>query len=134
MIVIDANIWAYFFDSTLKEYKAVQEPLKEALSNHEAAVNAAIAVETLHYLVKRLGPLVGRRKGETFLRYELPIFPLDTKTLDITHQVLCEFTHLGIGGRDASIIASMRREGIDTIMTHDKAFKRIKEIKVIDPV
>lgn len=134
MIIIDTNIWAYFFDRTLEEYEAVQKPVKRALSNHEAAVNAAIVVEILHYLVKRLGPLAGRRKGQTFLRYELPIFPLDVKTLELTHQVLCEFTHLGIGGRDASVIASMRREGIDTVMTHDQAFKRIEEIRVIDPV
>ncbi|MBD3159343.1 MAG: hypothetical protein GF309_11185 [Candidatus Lokiarchaeota archaeon] len=33
-----------------------------------------------------------------------------------------------------SIAATMRRDGIESLMTHDQAFKRIEEIRVIDPV
>jgi predicted nucleic acid-binding protein len=41
---------------------------------------------------------------------------------------------LGIGGRDASILATMAQNNLVEIMTHDQAFKRVPDIKVIDPI
>jgi len=40
----------------------------------------------------------------------------------------------GIGGRDATLLASMRRKRVDRIMTHDKALKRVPDLKAIDPI
>ncbi|MHA1928824.1 MAG: type II toxin-antitoxin system VapC family toxin [Candidatus Thorarchaeota archaeon] len=133
-MLIDTNIWAYYFDASLPEHAQVVKPVETALRKGRGTINATIVVETLHYLVKRLGPLAGREKGEIFLSYEIPLFELDIETLHLTREKLCEFTHLGIGGRDASILATMEKENIPTIMTHDQAFKRIPKIKVIDPV
>ncbi len=134
MILIDSNIWAYYFDTTLEEHKKVIKPVETALKKEQAVINATVVLETLHYLVKRLGPLAGGNKGRVFSTYGIPIFPLDINVLEIAHQKLCEFTHLGIGGRDASILATMEIENIGHIMTHDQAFKKIPDIKVIDPI
>ncbi|MFQ5833670.1 MAG: type II toxin-antitoxin system VapC family toxin [Candidatus Thorarchaeota archaeon] len=134
MILIDTDIWAYYFDSTLPEHTRVIKPLEAALRKKQAAVNATVVVETLHYLIKRLGPLAGGGKATVFMKYGIPLYALDTETLDLTRQKLCEFTHIGIGGRDASILATMEKEDINRIMTHDQAFKRIANIQVIDPV
>jgi predicted nucleic acid-binding protein len=130
---VDSNIWAYYFDSTLAEHPRVKSPLERALRRDEAAVNATIVVETLHYLVKRLGSEIGREKAGIFMNYGLPLYSLDRSTLVLTAAKLCQFGHLGIGGRDASILATMDMKGIRTIMTHDQAFKRVPEIEVIDP-
>ena len=134
MILIDSNIWAYYFDSSLNEHKSVIKPLETSLKKEQAVVNAMVVIETLHYLVKRLGPIVGGEKGRVFMALGLPLFPIDSIVIEISLQKLCEFTHLGIGGRDASILATMEIEGINQIMTHDQAFKRLPDIKVIDPV
>ena len=134
MILVDSNIWAFYFDTTLSEHKKVTRPLETALKKGKAVLNATVVVETLHYLVKRLGPLVGGEKGRVFTSLGIPLFPIDSAVLNVTHQKLCEFTHLGIGGRDASILATMEMEGIKQIMTHDQAFKRIPDINVLDPI
>ena len=134
MILIDSNIWAYYFDSSLDEHKSVIKPVETSLKKEQAVINATVVLETQHYLVKRLGPLVGGEKARVFSAFGLPLFPLDGAAVETTLQKLCEFIHLGIGGRDASILATMEIEGIKQIMTHDQSFKRIPDIKVIDPV
>ncbi len=100
----------------------------------QVAVNATIVIETLHHLIKRLGPPKGNKKANVFMNYGFPCYILDETTLHITRELLCEFTHLGIGGRDASILATMNMENISKIMTHDSSFKRIPKIHVIDPI
>lgn len=134
MIFIDSNIWAYYFDASFPEHKKVVKPVETALKKKQAVVNATIVMETLHYLVKRLGPLEGAKKGRIFLNYGMPLYELDEEILELTLTKLSEFTHLGIGGRDASILATMTLEGIGRLMTNDQAFKRIPEIDVIDPI
>lgn len=134
MILIDSNIWAYYFDATLSEHLKIIKPLETALKKNQAAVNATIVVETLHYLVKRLGPLEGKKKGSIFLNYGIPLYEIDEEIVELTLTKLSEFTHLGIGGRDATILATMSIEGINTLMTHDQAFKRVPDIEIIDPV
>jgi predicted nucleic acid-binding protein len=134
MILIDANIWAYYFDSTLSEHTHVKKPVESALRRHHAVINTTITIETLHYLVRRLGPLAGGEKGRIFLAYDLPLLLFDNESIDLTHRKLCEYHHLGIGGRDASLLATMEQHEITTIMTHDQAFKQIPDITVKDPL
>ncbi|MDF1541314.1 MAG: type II toxin-antitoxin system VapC family toxin [Candidatus Thorarchaeota archaeon] len=134
MILIDTNIWAYYFDTTLSEHPQVIKPVEVALRKNQAAINATIVVETLHYLIKRLGPLVGGEKAHVFMNYGIPLYSLDEETLNLTRKKLCEYSHLGIGGRDASILATMEKETIYKIMTHDHAFKRVPKLEAIDPV
>jgi predicted nucleic acid-binding protein len=134
VILVDSNIWAYYFDASLPEHSKVVRPLEVGLKKNSVAVNATIVVETLHYLVKRLGSLEGTKKGRVFLSYGMPLYGIDEETVELTLTKLGEFTHLGIGGRDASILATMSIEGINSLMTHDQAFKRIPEIDVIDPL
>ncbi|MGV9103649.1 MAG: type II toxin-antitoxin system VapC family toxin [Promethearchaeia archaeon] len=134
MILVDSNIWAYYFDASLPEHNKVIKPLEAALEKNQVAINAIIVVETLHYLVKRLGSLEGKRKGRVFLGYGMPLYEIDEEIVTLTLMKLSEFTHLGIGGRDATILATMSVEGIHNLMTHDQAFKRIPEIDVIDPI
>ena len=134
MILIDSNIWAYYFDATLPEHQKVIKTLETAIKKNQAAVNATIVVEILHYLVKRLGPLEGKKKGNIFLNYGLPFYEIDEETVELTLTKLSEFSHLGIGGRDATILATMSLEGIQNLMTHDQAFKRVPNIEIIDPI
>ena len=39
-----------------------------------------------------------------------------------------------MGGRDCLIIATVRLAGIQTIATHDRAFKKVEELTVIDDI
>ena len=47
---------------------------------------------------------------------------------------LSRYSHTGIGGRDASILATMKKSNIKKIITHDKDFKKIDFVEIIDPI
>jgi len=49
-------------------------------------------------------------------------------------EFLARYAHLGIGGRDSVILATMQITKVKRILTHDQAFKDVREIRVIDPI
>jgi predicted nucleic acid-binding protein len=57
---------------------------------------------------------------------------LDGELLDESLELLSRFTHAGIGGRDAPILATMARHRAKRILTHDDAFARVPGVEVVD--
>ncbi len=134
MLIIDSNIWAYYFDRDAPEHKFVVETVEKALTTNKIVINTVIIVEVAHFLIKNLGPLTGREKVSTFLSFPFKIVDLTfTLTLKAVEH-LVRHSHQGIGGRDATILATMEILGLNEIMTHDEAFKRLDWVKVVDPV
>ena len=134
MLIVDSNIWAYYFDDQTPEHKYVVKPLEEALHTEEVAINTVIIIEVAHFLIKSLGPILGKQKLKTFLSYAPIVAELTYVVALKTIDLLAEYSHLGIGGRDAAILASMKQLGTVKIMTHDEAFKRIPSIETADPI
>jgi predicted nucleic acid-binding protein len=133
MLTIDSNIWAYYLDSNLPEHKKVIKPVEDIIAKNEILMTTIIQMEMVHYLIKRLGPVIGKEKLDIFLNYPFTLDTLDRELVFETSEVLQKYSYTGIGARDASIIASMRRFGVKEIMTHDTALKRIDGIRAIDP-
>jgi predicted nucleic acid-binding protein len=133
MIMIDSNIWAYFFDADTPEHKSVVADVRKALKDG-AMVNAVVAMEVAHYLIKNLGPILGREKLDIFLSFPIRLDELNSDLIKGSIDELCTYPHLGIGGRDATLLASMRKNQVERILTHDKAFKRVPDVKVMDPI
>ncbi|MFI5421431.1 MAG: hypothetical protein ACHQ1H_10735 [Nitrososphaerales archaeon] len=48
--------------------------------------------------------------------------------------MLKRYFHLGLGGRDATILAMLHRTGEKKLMTHDEALKKVDWLKTTDPV
>lgn len=134
MILVDSNLWVYYFDATLPEHESVVPYMEKIFRDEKIAITTVVALETLHYIFQRLGTAVGNTKGKIFLRFPFIVIDLLTEDLSEILERLSLSTHLGIGGRDASILAAMQRIGINTIATHDQAFKRLADINVIDPI
>jgi len=134
MLIIDSNIWAYYFDEDSPEHPFVVDDVEKALRSEGIAINTVIIIEVAHFLIKNLGPILGRNKLSTFLSFPFRIvdlnYELTLKSLDL----LAKYSHLGIGGRDATILATAETLNINEIMTHDEAFKRIEWLRIIDPV
>jgi predicted nucleic acid-binding protein len=133
MLMIDSNIWAYYFDADAPEHKAVVPEVERGLKEG-VLINTVISMEVAHFLIKNLGPVLGKEKLDIFMRFPFDIDELDADLVKIAIDELCTHSHLGIGGRDATLLASMRRRRIDRIMTHDKALKLVPGIKAIDPI
>jgi predicted nucleic acid-binding protein len=134
ILIIDTNIWAYYFDQDCPEHASVVGPLEKALKSEQIATNTIIIIEVAHFLIKNLGPVNGAEKLGLFLRFPLVVSDFDYRSSLDAVDMLKRYSHLGVGGRDATILALMSRAKIRTIMTHDDALKKVEWLEAIDPV
>jgi len=129
---VDSNIWFYYFNRSATEHEAVAEKLEQILENG-VAINTVVAMEVAHFLIKSLGS-EGKRKVDVFLSYSMEIVDFDQYLARKSVEYLERYSQAGIGGRDATILASMEELETRKLMTHDKAFKRLDFIEVVDPI
>jgi len=124
MLIIDSNIWAYYFDRDAPEHLLVAEEVEETLKSEKIAINTVVVVEVAHFLVKNLGPIIGRGKLDVFLSFPFTVIDLNYDLTMKAIELLAKYSHEGIGGRDATILATAESLGLNRIMTHDEAFKK----------
>lgn len=134
MLIIDSNIWAYYFDKDAPEHLLVADKVEEALRSDKIVINTVVVVEVAHFLVKNLGPIIGRNKLDRFLSFPFTVIDLNYDLTLKAIEFLAKYSHEGIGGRDATILATAESLGVNSIMTHDETFKRINWLKVVDPI
>ncbi len=134
MIFIDSNLWCYFFDESSKEHRKASVFLQKILEKEEIAVNTAVIIEISHFLIKNLGPVNGKERIEIFLEFPLQIEDLNYQNVKESIELLCQYSHAGIGGRDATILATMKKRGIKRIATHDASFRNVDWLEVLDPM
>lgn len=135
MVFIDSNIWCYYFDQSAEEHKQVSEKVDELIdSEKDLYINAVVLIEVGHFLVKNLGGIKGKKKLNQMLEFSFKISELNYPTTLNSLDILAEEHQTGIGGRDSTILASMEEKGVEKLVTHDQAFKKIDGIEVIDPV
>ena len=134
ILIIDTNIWAYYFDRDCPGHASVVGPVEEALKSEQIATSTIIIMEVAHFLVKNLGPVTGAEKLGLFLRFPLLMSDFDYRSSLDAIEMLKRYSHLGIGGRDATILALMGRAKITKIMTHDEALKKVDWLEALDPV
>lgn len=134
IVFIDSNYWIYLLDKTCEEHGYIAEHFKDLYDSASLAINTVVMVEVMHYLVKRLGPTVAKEKWQLFSSIDFIIGNLEFDQLDSIYNVLSKFSHTGIGGRDATILSFMEDNNITKLCTHDKAFKKIPDIEIIDPI
>ncbi len=134
VMFVDSNIWCYYFNEELPEHHAVASFLEEQFEGSILAINVVVLIEAAHYLIKHLGPLDGGKKVDSFLSAPLIIHDLDIASTKTAIEWLRRYSHVGIGGRDATIIATMKKHGITQLVTHNQAFKKINDLTVIDPI
>ena len=91
-------------------------------------------MELAHFLVKNLGPVDGGEKLDLFLRFPMVVSDFDYRSALDSVEMLKRYSHLGIGGRDSTILALMSRAGVKRIMTHDEALKRVDWLEATDPI
>ncbi len=139
MIFIDSNMWCYYFDRRLPEHEHVRKPIREIIKSEEIVCNTIIVMEVAHYLVRHFPTEVARRKITYFTNLR------NMKLVDFNRQMMVEalenlikYAHTyGLGGRDATIIATLKSLNIKKILTHDKTLKNLASktgLEAIDPI
>ena len=139
MIFLDSNMWCYYCDRRLPKHEYVREPIREIIKTEEIACNTIIIMEVAHYLVRHFPAKTARKKIECFVNLR------NMKIVDFNKQIMMEalenliehaYTY-GLGGRDATVIATLKSLHIKKILSHDNIFKRLATklaIEVIDPI
>jgi uncharacterized protein len=108
--------------------------VEDSLRSQPIVINTVIVMEVAHFLIKNLGPISGGEKLGSFLGFPFSMVDFDYKGSLDSIEMLKRYSHLGIGGRDATILAMMRRAKVKRIMTHDMALKKIDWLEAVDPV
>jgi predicted nucleic acid-binding protein len=134
ILIIDTNIWAYYFDQDSPEHESVVGPVEKALKSEQVTINTIIIMELAHFLIKNLGPVDGGEKLGLFLRFPFVISDFYYKSALDSVEMLKRHSHLAVGGRDATVLALMNRAGIKKIITHDEALKKVDWLEASDPV
>jgi predicted nucleic acid-binding protein len=138
MLFVDSNIWCYYFDQRLPEYAYVRDAMREIIKSEKIACNTVIVMEVAHYLVRHFTEKIARKKIETFINLtNIDITDFNRQALNQTIETLLAYAYNeGLGGRDATVIASMKLQNIKKIVSHDNIFRRLAnklELEVIDP-
>ncbi len=134
IVFIDSNYWIYLLDAATIEHIHIKNHFDKIYDNIRFAVNVVVLIEVMHYLVKRLGNQIAKEKWKLFSKIDFVYTDLVFEDLDFIFEELIKFSHTGIGGRDATILNSMRELNISKLFTHDKSFLKIPDIEVIDPI
>lgn len=141
MLSIDSQIWIYYYDTTAKEHSNVLKWLDEILLKEVIILSSIIPIEIAHNLfsIHEKNKELNKTQVEEIL---LSLISLENcQLIDIDQNLIIEvinilkkYRTIGIGGRDALIIATMERMEIQTIATHDKNILSLKKFRRIDPV
>ncbi len=138
MIFIDSNMWCYYFDQRLPEHERVRDIMRELIKTQEIACNTIIVMEVAHYLVRNFQEKTARKKIDYFVNLSnIKIIDFNGQMLSQTLESLLSYSYSdGLGGRDATILATLNLEKIQKIVSHDGIFRRLAsklELEIIDP-
>ena len=133
-------MWDYYLDPTTKEHGFVKDELEEIIRTEEILTSTIIWMEVAHYVYKvsKLPRHILERRIESFTRLStMTVDEFDLSLLYESLKIISEMWMYPIGGRDATILAMMKRRGVRKIFTHDRGFKEIAKqdiVEVLDPI
>lgn len=118
-------------DSRHPEHRHVSKAMRAAI-REGILLNLTSLLEVAHYFrdlgEAQLLSTMDKLRNLTTLN----LAELDTTTADEALRILGRYSEMGIGGRDAVILATMQLHGVKRILTHDRDFRKVKGIRVID--
>lgn len=118
-------------DSRHPEHRHVSKTMRAAI-REGILLNLTSLLEVAHYFrdlgEAQLLSTMDKLRNLTTLN----LAELDTTTADEALRILGRYSEMGIGGRDAVILATMQLHGVKRILTHDRDFRKVKGIRVID--
>lgn len=133
MIYVDSNYWIYWLDERLPEHPHVEELMTKGISEG-IGISRVTLMEVAHYLRLLPKPKFAEQIDAIKNLATLTLVDLDAHISTSALDMLPEQASKGLGGRDCVILATMKATGIERIATHDRAFKSVKDIKVIDDI
>lgn len=130
---VDANYWIYWFDERLPEHRLVDGTMEKAIQEG-VVVSTVTLMEIAHYFRDLPQAELSYRMETIVSLSTLNLIDFSLATLRSSVNLLSEYSRFGLGSRDCVILATMKEVGTKVLLTHDKAFKRVKDIRVVDEI
>jgi predicted nucleic acid-binding protein len=138
---LDTNILWWYFVKNSKNHQQIKSYLDELIldAQNSFIINEFVLIELFHLLIKKKGNegyklaslLVNERYPFVEFKYDL----LHVSDLNSILQILFKYgPTTSIGGRDSTIIYSMNRHKVKTLITSDKCFENVEFITVHNPL
>ena len=145
MITVDSNIWIYYLDPTVSEHEYVSNYIEDLIRNEQLLSSTIIWLEVSHYLYRTTSikkEILARTLSKLLRLSSMHVVDFDMELYFETIRLLGEFRHdrrasFSIGGRDAGIVAMMKKHNVKTIVTHDTDFIKLADkgvIQIYDPI
>lgn len=132
-IYVDSNYWIYWMDRRHPEHRFVSKTMRAAI-REGILLNITNLIEVAHYFRALGEPEFSSRMNKLRNLRTLTLAELDAGAANEALKILVRYANLGIGGRDAVVLATMQLHGVKRILTHDKDFRQVKGTRVIDPI
>lgn len=132
-VYVDSNYWVYWMDRRQPEHRFVTKPMRAAI-REGILLSLATLIEVAHYFRGLGEPEFSHRMDKLRSLRTLTSVELDTRVTGEALRILGRYGGVGVGGRDAVILATMRLHGVTRILTHDRDFSRVKGIRVMDTI
>lgn len=130
---IDANYWIYWFDERLPEHDFVDDAMQRAI--HEGVVVSTVTLMEVAHYFRDLQPKILREKMNMITNLStLGLIDFTSNIMQSSISFLSVYARVGLGSRDCVILATMKSVGSVVLLTHDKAFKNVKGIEIIDEI
>lgn len=130
---VDANYWIYWFDERLPEHDFVDNAMQKAIRDG-VVVSTVTLMEVAHYF-RILQPKILSEKMKMMTNLStLKLIDFTSVIMQSSINLLSIYAHLGLGSRDCVILATMNAARSDTLLTHDKSFRKVKGLKIIDEI
>ena len=133
MLTIDTDGLARSLDDQSPLHARVAPQVEAALKTQQTAINTVTVTEVPHLLVKDLGPVEGAEKLAAFLGFPFSVVDLDYRSALGAVETPKRCSHLGIGGRDATVLRMMGKLKMKSMMTHDDALKKVDRLEAVGP-
>lgn len=126
MNAIDSSLLVYAMDPTTSDHS---KAAKAVVSLPGWALNPTVVHETYHTLVfkRRMPPKDARAKLKALVGDKRTTFLNITKTISLYSLDLA--SEFNLGGRDALIVGCCLWNGVESLLTHDKALLDEGEIR-----
>ena len=131
MIYLDANIFIYAAINNNKEGKICRDILSKVAFKKTIANTSLLTWDELFYAIRReKGRDKAIEEGKAFLKFPNLVFiKTDSGVIDKAQELIENYN---IKPRDAIHVATMKLQNIKNIISEDKDFDRIIDIKRID--
>jgi len=135
LVYVDSNVFIYpiiYDERSVEEAKRSRALLLKIASGSAEASTATITWDELVWVVWRvLGEAEARKRGRLFLEFpNLRLLAVKRSTILNAQRLMDEY---GLKPRDAIHAAAALENRIDTIVSYDKDFDEVRELKRVEP-